>query len=140
MDQLRPPKDSYTSRMRTSTRRLCQWHGLWAAATLLMAFGPGFVWNRVLWLTVVAAGLDVALGVGMILATKEYVMELDELQQKIFLNALGIAVGVGLIVGVPWTVMDAYRVIRFHANFGLLVVLQGLTFLVSLLYGTWRYR
>ncbi len=140
MDQLKNPENGYSSRIRTSTRRLCQWHGLWAAATLLMAFGPGFVWHRTLWLTLLAAALDVAMGVGMILATKAYVMGLDELQQKIFLNALGIAVGVGLIVGVPWTVMDAYRVIRFHANFGLLVVLQGLTFLASLLYGTWRYR
>ena len=48
--------------------------------------------------------------------------------------------GVGLIVGVPWTVMDAYHVIHFHAHFGFLVILMGLTFLVSFVYGTWRYR
>lgn len=140
MNQLKPPENGYQSRMRTSTKRLCRWHGTWAAATLLMAFGPGFLWHRAVGLTLLAVGLDVAIGVGMILATKNYVMDLDELQRKIFLNALGIAVGVGLIVGVPWTVMDAYRVIHFHANFGLLVVLQGLTFLATLLYGTWRYR
>lgn len=140
MSQLIPPESRYQSRMRASTQRLCRWHGAWAAATLLMAFGPGFLWHRALGPTLLAVGLDVAMGVGMILATKNYVLDLDELQRKIFLNALGIAVGVGLVVGVPWTVMDAYRVIRFHANFGLLVVLQGLTFLVSLLYGTWRYR
>jgi hypothetical protein len=140
MNQLSPPESGYQSRIRTSTRRLCLWHGRWAAATLLMAFGPGFLWHRALGLTLLAVGLDVAMGVGMILATKKYVVELDELQRKIFLNALGIAVGVGLIAGVPWTVMDAYHVIHFHANFGFLVILQGLTFLVSLLYGTWRYR
>ena len=140
MNQLKPLENGYQSRMRTSTKRLCRWHGLWAAATLLMAFGPGFVWHRAVGLTLLAVGLDVVTGVGMILATKKYVMELDELQRRIFLNALGIALGVGLIVGVPWTVMDAYRVIHFHANFGLLVVLQGLTFLATLLYGTWRYR
>ncbi len=140
MNPSKPQQTRYESRMRTSTRRLCRWHGLWAGATLLMAFGPGFLWHRAVGLTLLAVGLDVAVGVGMILATKQYVEELDELQRKIFLNALGITVGVGLIVGVPWTVMDAYRVIHFHANFGLLVVLQGLTFLVSLLYGVWRYR
>ena len=43
-------------------------------------------------------------------------------------------------VSVPYSVMDAYHVIHFHANFGRLVILQSLTFLVSLLYGTWRYR
>jgi len=140
MAEAQPQATGYQSRMRKSTRRLCNWHGAWAAATLLMAFGPGFFWHRALGLTLLAVGLDVAMGIGMILATKKYVEDLDELQRRIFLNALGIAVGVGLVVGVPWTVMDAYRVIRFHANFGLLVVLQGLTFLVSFLYGTWRYR
>jgi len=143
MNQSKPPESGYRSRMRTSTKRLFRWHGWWAAATLLMCFGPGFLWHRALGLTLLAVGLDVAVGVGMILATKKFIMELDELQRKIFLNALGIAVGVGLIVGVPWTVMDAYHVIHshaLHANFGLLVVLQGLTFLATLLYGTWRYR
>lgn len=140
MSQLRAAENGYQSRIRTSTRRLCRWHGWWAAATLLMAFGPGFLWHRGLGLTLLAVSLDVATGVGMILATKKYVEDLDELQRRIFLNALGIAVGVGLIVGVPWTVMDAYHVIHVHANFGLLVILQGLTFLVTLLYGTWRYR
>jgi hypothetical protein len=76
----------------------------------------------------------------MIRATKRYVMDLDELQRKIWLDALGIALGVGLIVGVPWTVLDAYRVIHLHANFGFLVILQGLTFVVTLFCGFWRYR
>lgn len=135
-----PPATGYQSRIRTSTRRLFRWHGLWAAATLLMAFGPGFLWHRALAPTLLAVGLDVAVGVGMVLATKKYVEELDDLQRRIFLNALGIAVGIGLIVGVPFSVMDAYHVIHFHVNFGLLVILMSLTFLASLLYGTWRYR
>jgi len=139
MNPSQPQESRYQSRMRTSTKRLYRWHGAWAAATLLVAFGTGF-WHRALGLTLLAVGLDVAMGVGMILATKKFIEEIDELQRKIFLNALGIAVGVGLIVGVPWTVMDAYRVIHLHANFGFLVILEGLTFLVTLLYGTWRYR
>jgi hypothetical protein len=140
MNQLKPPENGYQSRIRTSAKRLYLWHSAWAAVTLLMCFGPGFLWHRALGLTLLAAGLDIAVGVGMILATQKFIAEMDELQRKIFLNALGIAVGVGLIVGVPWTVMDVYHVIHFHANFGFLVILQGLTFIVSLLYGTWRYR
>jgi hypothetical protein len=140
MNQLKPPENGYQSRIRTSAKRLYRWHSAWATVTLLMCLGPGFLWHRALGLTLLAAGLDIAVGVGMILATKKFIEEMDELQRKIFLNALGIAVGVGLIVGVPWTVMDVYHVIHFHANFGFLVILQGLTFMVSLLYGTWRYR
>jgi hypothetical protein len=137
--QSRTLENGYQSRFRTNTRRLVRWNFAWAAATLLMALGPKFFWNNALVFTLLAVGLDVVMGVGMILATKKYIEELDELQRKIFLNALGFAVGVGLIVGVPWTVMEVYHVIHFHAHFGFLVILQGLTFLVSFLYGTWRY-
>jgi hypothetical protein len=140
MSQLKPPEQGYQSRIRTSTKRLYRWHGRWAAATLLMAFGPGFLWHKALVLTLLAVGLDVAVGVGMILATKNFIAEVDELQRKVLLDALAIALGVGLIVGVPWSVLDAYHVIHLHANFGLLVVLMSLTFMVSLLYGTLRYR
>ena len=41
--------------------------GAWVAATALMAFGPKFLWNKTLVFTLLAVGLDVAVGVGMIL-------------------------------------------------------------------------
>ena len=83
---------------------------------------------------------DVAVGVGMILANKKHIAELDELQRKVQLNSMGITLGVGLIAGVPFSVMDAYHVIPFHADIAYLLILMSLTFGVSNLYGTRRYR
>ncbi len=140
MNQLKPPENGYQARIRTSTIRLFRWNGAWVAATALMAFGPRFLWNRALVFTLLAVGLDVAVGVGMIVATKKYIMELDELQQKVYLYALGITLGVGLIVGVPFSVMGSYRVIPFRPDIAHLLLLMGLTFVLSFLYGTWRYR
>jgi hypothetical protein len=140
MDQRKAPKNSYQSRICTSTKRLAVWGGAWLAATALMKWGPKLIWNHNLLLTLLAVGLDVAVGVGMILANKKYVAELDELQQKIYLNALGITVGVALIAGVPYSVMGLYHVIHFHAEIWHLLMLMSLTFIVSFLYGTWRYR
>jgi hypothetical protein len=90
--------------------------------------------------TLLAAGLDIAAGVGLILVFKKLVAEADELQRSLLLNALAIAFGVGVIAGIPFALMSAFRVIPIHANVGHLVILQGLTFIVSLLYGSWRYR
>ena len=140
MNQLRTLQNGYQSRIRKRTMRLACWNGAWLAATALMKFGPKFLWNRASVFTLLAVCLDVAVGVGMILATKKYVMELDELQQKVYLNALGITVGVTVIVGVPFSVMGLYHVISFHAEIWHLLLLMGLTFIVSFLYGTWRYR
>jgi hypothetical protein len=140
MNQLRPPEHGYESRIRTSVIRLFYWDGAWGAATALMAFGPRFLWNRALGLTLLAVGLDIAVGVGMILANKNFLAELDELQRKVQLNSMGITLGVGLIAGVPLSVMDAYHLIPFHGDIGYLLILMSVTFVVSNLYGTRRYR
>ena len=108
--------------------------------TLLMALGPKFLWHKTLVFTLLAVGVDLALGVGMILATKKYVMELDELQQRVWLNALGITVGVAVSAVPPLSVLDIYHVIPFQANISHLVMLMAATFVVSLVYGSVRYR
>ena len=90
MNQLKPPENGYQSRVRTNVIRLFRWNGAWGAATALMALGPGFLWNKALVFTLLAVGLDIAVGVGMILATKKFIAELDELHRKVLLDALAI--------------------------------------------------
>jgi len=130
----------YRSRIQTNTRRVAIWNGAWVMATALMAFGPRFLWNRASVLTLLGVGLDFAVGVGMVLSTKRYVMELDDLQRRVYLNALGITVGVGLIVGIPFSVMDSYHMIPFKADIAFLLMLMSVTFVASLLWGRRRYR
>src|SRR5947209_8108386 len=128
MNQPKSPENGYQSRVRANLMRLFRWNGAWAASTLLMALGPKFLWNKALGFTLLAIGLDVAVGVGMIVANKKYLAELDELQRKVQLNSMGITLGVGLIAGVPLSVMDAYHVIPFHADIAYLLFLMSLTF------------
>jgi hypothetical protein len=140
MNQLRPPRNGYQSRVWKNTIRLASWGVGWVAATALMGLGPKFIWHKALWFTLLAVGLNVALGVGLILAHKIYIAELDELQRKVFLNALAITVGVAVIAGIPWSVMARYHLIPFHADIANLVLLMSLTYVVSVVYGNWRYR
>ena len=90
MNQPKSLENGYQSRVRANLMRLFRWNGAWAAATLLMALGPKFLWNKALGFTLLAIGLDVAVGVGMIVANKKYLAELDELQRKVQLNSMGI--------------------------------------------------
>ena len=140
MNPRKPAENGYQSRIWRNTIRLACWGGAWVAATLLMGFGPKFVWNKALVFTLLAAGLDVAVGVGLILAHKKYIAELDELQRTVFLNALGITVGVAMIAGIPISVLNQYDVIPFKADISLLVILMSLTYVVCVAYGNWRYR
>ena len=140
MNQVRPPKKGYQSRIWGNTMRLFGWGVTWVAATALMGLGPKFLWHKALEFTLPAIGLDVAIGVGWILAAKKYVMELDELQQRVWLNSLGITVGVVMIVVPPLSVMDVSHMLSFHVNISHVVMLMAVTFVVSLVYGMVRYR
>lgn len=141
MNQPRPSSENgYESRIRISVLRLAFWNGVWVATCALMAFGPKILWDRALLLTLLAVGLNVCVGVGMLLANKKYIKELDELQREVYLNALAITVGVGLIAGVPISVMSGYHMIPSTGDIAYLVMLMALAFIISMLYGTWRYR
>lgn len=140
MNQLKSSANGYQSRVWRGNLRLFLWNGAWAAATMLMALGPKFLWHKVLAFTLLAIGLDLSLGVGVILATKRYVMELDELQQRVWLNALGITVGVAMIAVPPLSVMDVAHMLPFHVNISHLIMLMAVTFVASLVYGSVRYQ
>ena len=140
MNPLKPRQGDYQSRTRTNVIQLFRWCGAWAGTCALLAFGPKFVWNKALVFTLLAVGLNVCVGIGAILANKKYFDELDELQRKVHLNSLAITVGVAMIAGIPYSLMDAYRVIPFHADISHLVALMALTYGASNLYGTRRYR
>jgi hypothetical protein len=140
MHQLKPLENGYESRVRTSVIQLFRWCGAWAATCALLAFGPKFLWNRSLVFTLLAIGLNICVGAGAIVANKKYLEELDDLQRKVHLNSLAITVGVAIITGFPYTVMDSYAVIPFHADISHLLVLMSLTYGVCNLYGTRRYR
>jgi len=140
MNQLKPPENGYVSRTRTNVIELFRWSGAWGGTCALLAFGPKFLWNKALVFTLLAIGLNVYVGIRAIVANKKYFEELDDLQRKVHLNSLAITVGVAMIAGVPYSVLDSYHMIPFHADVSHLVVLMGLTYAASNLYGTRQYR
>jgi hypothetical protein len=76
----------------------------------------------------------------MIASNKKFIMEQDELQRAIMLNAMGITLGIGLIAGIPFSVMSAYHVIPFKADSGYLLMLMSLAYVACIAYGHSRYK
>jgi len=140
MSQHKRAENGYRSRMRTNNTRFACWAAAWLGATALMGVGPRIFWSGSPVFTLLAVGLDVVVGVGLIAASTKYVMDLDELQQKVYLNALGITVGVAVIASIPLSVMNRYQFIAFHVEISHLVILMSVTFAVSAVYGSVRYR
>jgi hypothetical protein len=140
MNQFSTREGGYESRVRTSVIHLFVWCGAWGGTCALAAFGPRFLWNGAFVFTVLALAVNVCVGIGTLVANKRYLDGLDELQRKVHLNSLAITVGVAMIAGVPYSLMESYHLMPFHADVSHLVVLMSVTYGASNLYGTSRYR
>lgn len=137
-----PPdhQNRYLSRVGKTTRSLAVWTGAWVLTCALLAFGPKFIWAEIAGVTLAAIVLNITVGIAMVLANIKHLASLDEMQKQIQLEAMGITLGVGLIVSVPYSMMDAYNLIAFDAVIGGLVAVMGLTYLVSTLWRARSYR
>ncbi len=94
-----------TPRDRANSRRVMLWSVAWAgsmliaSAVLLVDESRGFVGIPGQTWGVIAASISTLLGVATLGAYRRLLREADELRQKIELDALAIAVGVGVVGG-----------------------------------------
>jgi hypothetical protein len=135
-----PAPSRFESRIRRSTRRIALWTGAWLLALALLAFGPRFLWTGQLGFTLVAAAVNLATGIGVVLAMLHHLRDLDDLHRKVLLEAMGIALGVAVFVSLPYTLLEGHDAAPFDADSAHLVVLMSLTFMASVIAGLRRYR
>ena len=125
---------------RKSTFNLALWTGAWVISMALASFGPKFIWNENTAITILAILLNLGLGIAMILSNRKHLNTLDELQRKVQLEAMGISLGVGVIFGLSYSMLDTTDLINYHAEISHLVILISLAYLAGIIIGNLRYR
>jgi hypothetical protein len=140
MTKVSSPHTPWTATVRSNTRRLGLWTAAWVATMAVVNFGPRWVWGDADWITGLAIAVNLAIGAGMILANVRHLKSLDELQQKVQLEAMGLSLGVGLVGGMAYANLDVTGLIGVHADISHLVMLMGLTYLISISLGLRKYR
>jgi hypothetical protein len=119
--------------------RFALWTLAWAATLALAKFGPRLLWDppqRLASWSAVAVNL--AVGIGWIIAFTRFLRVLDELQRKIMQEALAVTLGVGWIVGFAFVVTDAANLA--DVNIAALPALTGVVFMIAFAVGKIRYR
>ncbi|MGX9460880.1 hypothetical protein ACWXWU_06490 [Shewanella sp. A14] len=122
-----------------NTARLAKWTLAWVITMAIANFGPQLIWQQDV-ITITAIASNFIIGIGMILANRRQLLGLDELQQKIQLNAMGLSLGVGLIVGLSYSNLDTTNLITGHAEISHVVIIMGLTYLVGIILGHRKYQ
>jgi hypothetical protein len=123
-----------------NTVRLRYWTFAWVATMAVAVFGPKNIWDYATLPTILALLVNLAVGLGMIVANKRYLQGLDELHQKIFLDAAALTLGVGLVCGLSYELLEDIKLISFEPEISHVVVLMCLTFLAAIIFGHRRYQ
>jgi hypothetical protein len=126
-------------RNRRNTLRLGFWTSAWVMTLALAVFGPKLVWEAKI-LTLATILLNVVIGAGMIVANKQHLDGLDELQRKIQLEAMALALGAGLVGGMAYSTMDVTDLIPGDAEISFLVMLIAVTYIVGIYLGRRKYQ
>lgn len=132
-------KERVSKQVKKSTKQLAFWTFAWVATLAIATFGPKFIWNESTVWSIVAIVVNTFFGAGMIWANVKHLSVLDELQKKIQLDAMGIALGVGIVGGLSYSVTDIANVIATDAEIGFLVMLISVSYMIALLIGKKRY-
>ena len=131
---------SWQQKNKSSTAKLGFWSTAWVLSMALTNFGPRFIWDLNISLTGIAVLLNLALGLKMVLANIAHIKALDEMQQRIQLNAMGITLGLSLVVGLTYSNLDVLELITFHADIAHLVIFMGLTHIIAIFIGNRKYQ
>lgn len=138
--QSRNSGGEWAARSARNTVHLAYWTGAWVLTMALATLGPRFIWHSEARLTLLAILVNLVLGFVMIGANKRHLDGLDEMHQRIQLEAMALSLGVGLVVGLSYSNLDVTNLIPFDAEISHLVVLMGLTYAAGIFAGLRKYR
>lgn len=127
-------------RSNRATGRLIIWTLAWIATLALARFGPALLWGQqqaaASW---VAVFVNLAVGVGWIIAHVRFLRAVDDLHRKILLDAMAVTLGVGFVVGFAYAVADSAGLVA-DVDVAVFPVLLGAVYLLAFLVGRIRYR
>lgn len=130
----------WLQRQTTNRNRLALWALAYVLTMALASFGPVVLWDGAVAGSLLAILLNTCVGVGMIWANIHHLLGLDEMQQRLQLEAMGIALGVGLVAGLSYENLDISNVIAVDAQISWLVMLIGFTYLATMVLRSRAYR
>ena len=123
-----------------NSKELKIWTLAWTLSMAIATFGPQFLWNEESIGTLLAIIVNLILGVRMILANRKFINSGDELQKKIQLESLGLTLGLAVIVGLSYSLLDQMNLISENAEISVLVLFIGITYLVTMTVNNRKYK
>ena len=123
-----------------STRNLAIWTGAWLVTLAIATFGSILVWDSSLTLKLASILINFAIGIGTIKANIRHIQSLDEMMQRVHLEAMGMAMGIAIVAGISLSVLSTSEVLPFKVDISIIVALLGLVYGIGTAVGMRRYK
>lgn len=115
------------------------WTWSWVATLAIATLGPIFIWEDHKVLSSLAIITNLINGVLMIFANRKLFNHYDELERKLHLESMALTLGLTIILGLAYSLLDQTNLIPFDAEIGVLVGLVGVIYMITLLINRKRY-
>jgi len=133
-------KSSYQEKNNINNITLRNWTLAWVITLAIASFAPRFIWDFNTALTIIAVLINVAVGFKMLLANINHLRGLDEMQQKILLEAMALALGVGLVAGLSYELLEDIKLITYQPEISHVIFVIVITYGLAVFSGHRRYK
>ena len=125
--------------MKKQIKIMLAWCFAWLASLAFLSAGVNYLWDSLL-ITKIGLLINLAIGIGMIIAHKNLFKTYDELQKKIQFEAMAITLGLAVVVGLTYEISFDFGVINSEPEFEYLIIFISFSYMASTIINSLRYR
>ena len=118
---------------------LLKWTLAWVVSLAFLTGAENTLWNDLIF-TKIGLLINLAIGIGMIVAHKNLFKTYDELQKKIQFEAMAITLGLAVVVGLTYEVSFDFGVIDKEPEFEYLMLFICFSYVASTIISAIRYK
>jgi hypothetical protein len=132
-------RKSYDARSVRDSLKLVAWTFIWMASLTVSDKAALYGWWDSAWITMVSIATNVLLGLGLIIAFMRMLSRMDELQRKIQLDALSLALGISLVGCAAYSLLVTWGYIQDEEVTDIFV-LMCVSYSAGAIFGVLKYR
>ena len=124
--------------LKNQTKIMLGWCFAWVASLAFLTGGVNSLWDSLL-ITKIGLLINLAIGIGMIIANKNLFKTYDELQKKIQFEAMAVTLGLVVVVGLVYEISFDFGVINKEPEFEYLMLFISFSYVASNIINAKRY-
>ena len=139
IETMKEERSSYDTRSIKENLKLVGWVFTWTASFIISDKAKLYGWWSEEWITITSLIFNAALGLWMIHCYRRLLASMDDLQRKIQLDALSMALGISLVGTVSYSLLVTWGYI-VDEEVTDIMLLMCVAYSVSVIYGSLKYR